>query len=220
MADDTSQSLSHEDAPDSFNDLIRRAREGDQQAVGALMEKWRGYLMLVANEDLDRELQGKIASSDVVQQSMLDAAANLEQFRGESENEFRAWLRQILCNDLRDVRRKNKRSARRRADREQSVDDSQGRTVLYDNQTTPGTNALLREQAAALHDAMREMPEHYRQVIQLRNWEGHSFDKIGAQVGVSADAARKLWYRAIIHLQQIMHRKFPGLQDSSILRGR
>jgi RNA polymerase sigma factor (sigma-70 family) len=69
---------------------------------------------------------------------------------------------------------------------------------------TPGSQAIAEEEAAALEAAMSRLPDDYREVIQLRNWQALAFKEIGERMGRSADATRKLWYRAILQLQQEM----------------
>jgi DNA-directed RNA polymerase specialized sigma24 family protein len=67
---------------------------------------YQSYLLLLARLQLARELQGKLDFSDLVQQTMLKAHHNREQFRGSSEPECVALLRTILANNLPDVARK------------------------------------------------------------------------------------------------------------------
>ncbi|MEZ6134265.1 MAG: hypothetical protein R3C53_05070 [Pirellulaceae bacterium] len=65
--------------------LIRQARNGDQAAMGQLVETYRNYLLLIANRNLGADLQAKVGASDVVQQSMLNAQQHIDQFVGEDE---------------------------------------------------------------------------------------------------------------------------------------
>ena len=73
------------------------------------LERYRSYLRLLAEARLDRRLRAKLDASDVVQQTMLHAHRAWRQFRGTSDGELAAWLRQILARNLlhcvRDFRR-------------------------------------------------------------------------------------------------------------------
>ncbi|HMF11160.1 MAG TPA: sigma factor, partial [Gemmataceae bacterium] len=77
--------------------LLRFARAGDDEALGLLLEMYRPYLSLLARVQLGRRLRGKAGASDVVQDAFLGAHRDFVQFRGETEHEFLAWLRQVLA---------------------------------------------------------------------------------------------------------------------------
>ncbi|MGI9516330.1 MAG: sigma-70 family RNA polymerase sigma factor [Pirellulaceae bacterium] len=204
-------------ADDRFASLIARARRGDQDAIGELMSEYRNYLLLIANAEFDPGLQGKLAPSDLVQQSLLAAQQNLAGFRGETVAEFRSWLRKILKNDLRDAQRKFRGSQRREIGREKNIDDQQQQgSDLPDRFHTPRTDALMREQARVVQLAIAELSPQYQQVLDLRNWQELPFAEIGSQMNCSEDAARKTWYRAVVRLEETIARLFPEIVSIEI----
>src|SRR5437763_1330226 len=66
-------------------------------------ERYRAYLHLLARQQMSEQLQSKCDSSDLVQQTLLQAHQNLGQFRGRTEAELKAWLRKILANTLKNT---------------------------------------------------------------------------------------------------------------------
>ena len=74
--------------------------EGGEAERGFTLERFRSYLHLLAEAQLDRRLRSKLDPSDVVQQTLLQAHQARQQFRGGSDGELAAWLRQILARTL------------------------------------------------------------------------------------------------------------------------
>ncbi len=71
--------------------------EGEFTALG--VERFRSYLLLLARAELSPRLAVKLDPSDVVQQTLLQAWRNIGQFRGGTDDELAAWLRQNPCPD-------------------------------------------------------------------------------------------------------------------------
>src|SRR5689334_12945127 len=84
----------------SCEHLLARARAGDEGALGALVERFSPYLSLLAQLEIGRRLRGKADPTDAVQDAFLEAARQFARFRGGSEPELAAWLRQILATSL------------------------------------------------------------------------------------------------------------------------
>src|SRR6266702_6059099 len=82
------------------NDLLEKARINPQEGLGALLEKHRSYLSLLARVQIGRRLQGKADSADLVQETFLEAHRHFPLFQGQTAAEFVHWLRQILAGRL------------------------------------------------------------------------------------------------------------------------
>lgn len=203
----------------SFETLVNQARSGDQTAIGALLERYRNYLLFIANHDVDKHLQAKMGASDAVQESILHAQANFNRFQGDSEFEWKSWLKAILANDIRKGNRQF-RTHKRDANREINIQEQSavGRG-LVDNQLTPSSEAIAREKSKALAAAMDELSEIQRHVIQLRNFERRTFADIGEQIQRSEDASRKLWARSIEALKNSMKSLTPELMPEFRIEG-
>src|SRR5262245_30629422 len=107
-----------------------------------VLERFRDYLLLIARLQTNPRWQAKMDVSGVVQQTLLEAAQSLEQFRGRSEAEVLAWLRRALGHNLADEFRKlsaGKRAAVNERSLNDSLDQSGSRLegLLPADQSTP-----------------------------------------------------------------------------------
>src|SRR5262249_30323652 len=87
------------------------------------LEAFRAYLRLLARLQVDPRLRRQLDPSDLVQQTMLTAYRSLAQFRGRSDGELAAWLRQILAHQMTHAVRDLTR-LRRDVNRERSLEDA------------------------------------------------------------------------------------------------
>ena len=192
---------------DDVGGWIEAARAGDRGALEQLIQHIRGYLLLVANQELSPALQRKVGPSDVVQETFVQLQKNLDQFRGSTEPELLAWVRRILLNGIHDVQRRYQADMRD-VGREQplSGDSVLGMLPANPQAQTPGPSvaAMENETAEALQRAIQRLPDEYRDVLRLRTWDRLSFTEVGTRMHRSADAARMLWARAVQRLQEEM----------------
>src|SRR6476620_385972 len=87
--------MSNAPPPDN-TELVRIARAGDGDALGQLLARYGNYLGLLARVQVGRRLQGKIDPADLVQETFLEAHRHFAVFRGQSEPEVAAGLRQNM----------------------------------------------------------------------------------------------------------------------------
>ena len=103
--------------------LLQEARRGNTEALGQILQLYRNYLTILATTQLDRRLRRRVNPSDLVQDAMLAAHGDFSKFRGCSERELLAWLRQILINCLHHVIETHLRAKMRDMRREISVEE-------------------------------------------------------------------------------------------------
>src|SRR6476659_11308931 len=81
----------------NLQELLEKAKRHDGEALGTLVEMYRGYLTLLARTQIGRRLQGKADAADLVQETFLQVHQHIAGFRGTSQTEFLVWLRRILA---------------------------------------------------------------------------------------------------------------------------
>ena len=186
---------------DRWGALIEAARQGDPEALGQALETFRDYLLLVANEELEPDLRAKLGGSDLVQETFLGAQRDLVSFRGQSAMEWRLWLRGILVHIMSNHRRQYRLTAKRRVDREVSLANTPRCDWPADN-PSPSTNLVAAEVEAAILAALDCLAEHHRNVVLWHHRERLPFEEVGRRLGISAEAARKHWERALKALRK------------------
>jgi RNA polymerase sigma-70 factor (ECF subfamily) len=192
-----------------FQNLITQAILGNTAARNTLFQQLRPYLLIVAINELDEQLHAKLGPSDIVQQSMMRAVQELPQYRGSTDAEFKGWLRQILINEARLARRVFA-TEKRDVQRERGLDNlstSDRSLEPRDIGLTPATRALAEEQSAAVQRLIAQLPENHQIVIRLRNWEDLTFEEIAKRMGMSVSGVAKIWYRALVGIQQLYLRE-------------
>lgn len=166
----------------------------------------RSYLRLLAGLQLDPRLQAKLDPSDLVQQTLLQAYQALDQFRGTSEAELAAWLRQILARTLanatRDLHRARRDVARERS-LEAAIEASSARLEawLAAGQPSPGEQAGRNEQLARLAEALAELPQAQRQALELHYLRGWTVAEVAGELGRSTTAVVGLVHRGLKQLR-------------------
>jgi RNA polymerase sigma-70 factor (ECF subfamily) len=190
--------------------LLRAARAGDPDALGPLLDRYRGYLTLLARVQIGRQLQGKVDPADLVQETFLDAHRNFAGFRGDSEPTFAAWLRGILAGHLAHLLRRYFDTRSRDVHLEEAlVREMESSSSLLDRGLTaadssPSDRVSRREQALLLADALEQLPADYREVIVLRQIEELPFAEVARRMGRSKDSVQKLWVRGLDRLRLVL----------------
>ncbi len=178
---------------------IGEAQQGDHEALGRLLDHCRYYLLLMANKKLAPELWAKVAPSDLVQESLMEAGRIFPRFHGSSEEHLLALLRGILRNIVANAHRRYM-TEKRLVTNEIPLAEVPQVEMPQAPGESPSEQAQAREQDEQLEVALQRLPEHYRQVLRLYMTDRLTFVQIAAKLGSSADAVRKLWKRAIEEL--------------------
>jgi RNA polymerase sigma-70 factor (ECF subfamily) len=190
------------DPPPPFA-LLAAARGGSRDALGELLESYRRYLYRVARDQLDPRLLPKGDQSDLVQETFREAQQAFNQFRGTSEEEFLVWIRQILLHRVNRFTR-HYRGTQKRSSAREIVLDPNDSAAYPAHQPTPSTEAAANDQYEAVQEVLARLPNDYQAVIRMKYVDGMSFEDIGRAIGRSAEAARKVWMRAVERLRDEM----------------
>ncbi len=173
------------------------------------LERYRHYLELLARLHLPPRLRGKVGPSDIVQETLLKAVENLDQYRGQSEAELAGWLRRILTNSLADVVRAlegAKRDIARERSLEASLAQSSARleALLQARPASPSDQVLRHEQLLRLATALAELPEDQRQALEMHYLQGCTVATVAEHMQRTERSVAGLVRRGLQRLRGLM----------------
>ena len=196
----------------TVTDLLARARKGDDRAANELFARCRNYLAVVARAQVESWLRAKADASDIVQETLVEANRDLLQFRGTTEGEWLAWLRQILSRNAADFVRRYRGTDKRQQRLEVPLAPPPDRSTLAasleprDTGETPTQEIMRLEREIQIADAITRLEPDHQEVIVLRNLERLPFDEVAQRMNRSRPAAQMLWMRAVKKLHEEMSR--------------
>src|SRR5213080_1277057 len=108
------------DLPET-QELLARAREGEQSAVERLLTTHREPLRRLIDMRLDPALAARVDASDIVQDVLLEAHRRLSDYLRDPRMPFHLWLRHIAKDHVIDAHRRHRLAKRRTVDRERAI---------------------------------------------------------------------------------------------------
>ncbi|HET6932161.1 MAG TPA: sigma-70 family RNA polymerase sigma factor [Candidatus Acidoferrum sp.] len=172
--------------------LVRAAQRGDRPAFGLLYARYsrmvHGILLArVPFSDVD----------DLVQDVFLQALPRLNTLRDVSR--FPGWLASIARNRATDFHRRTK-----------PTDEFDEESASVQTGTlTPTANHVSHAsaEAHAVLDAIRSLPDTYREPLILRLVEGMTGPEIAARTGLTHGSVRVTLHRGMQQLREILGRR-------------
>jgi RNA polymerase sigma-70 factor (ECF subfamily) len=172
-------------------ELVIRGREGDRQAVEALLQRCVPYIRRFAHGRLPAAARGALDTSDLVQEIVLHVLRRLDVFVPRHVGAMQAYLRQSVINRIRDEVRK---IGRHPAPAELPDD-------LVSDLESPHEQAVMNEAVERYHAALMRVSARDRELIVARIELQWSHAEIAKHLGLqTADAARMAVGRALRRL--------------------
>jgi RNA polymerase sigma-70 factor (ECF subfamily) len=192
----------------SFEELLSRARNGTPGAMDELLTRYQGQLHGYAHRLAASQPDGA-RPSDFIQNMALRAMVRWETFRGATEAEWVAWLRQILQREVLMVARRAGR-LKRRSGPPVGLDEPEAQNVR-DSGLTPSKVASQLEDWHKVLSGLHELPETQKEAIKLCYLEELPVAEAARALQRSEAAVASLLQRGLRALrEQIMGQPTPG----------
>lgn len=186
---------------ESSVELIRRAQQGDDEALNQLLARYLPRLRRWASGRLPQRVRELSDTNDLVQEALLGTVRHLRAFEDRGEGALQAYLRRAVMNRIVDeVRRVERRPVRDTLD---SLHPDAARSPL---ELAIGAQAIGRYEKA-----LAALTETERHAVVARIELGYSYDEIAAIVNKpTGGAARLTIIRALAKLARLMAADGPG----------
>lgn len=188
---------------------LERWHQGDENAVRELVERDAPWVLDHVRRRLGAGLRKRVDSVDVVQEAMLEVLRYAPRFVAPDQARFRGLMVRIVENVLREQHRFF--HARRRAMSREADGATAAALQLSDSGASPSGAAVAREDQRWLRLGLELLGPEDRKIIVLRQWDEMPFDEVGRSLGVTEDAARMRFRRALARLA----RKVKSLRDGT-----
>jgi RNA polymerase sigma-70 factor, ECF subfamily len=161
---------------------------------------------------LDRRLAPRLDPSDVVQETLADAARRLPDYLRDRPMALYPWLFRLAADRLARTHRDHVTSRVRGVGREERIDGpSPDDSVaprwgdrLAAEETTPGHRLVREEKRQLLASAVERMDEGDREILGLRYIDRLAFDEIAAVLEIGLGAAKMRHLRALERLRHLL----------------
>jgi RNA polymerase sigma-70 factor (ECF subfamily) len=196
--------------------LLGRVASGDTTARGELLQWHRDRLRRIVAVRADPRLAARVDPSDVVQETLAEAAARLDEYLRCRPLPFYPWLRGIAQTRLAALYRRHVQAGRRSVTREERAVGLPDQSALelaerlFAPHPSPSAGLHREETRARMRAAVAALPERDREVLVLRHLEGLSAAEAGGILGLTAGAVRVRHLRALHRLRELLG---PGFRE-------
>jgi len=207
-------------SPDPLEDLLRRARAGDDPALAALFTRYGERLRRMIHLRLDRRLTGRVDASDVLQDVYLEVRHRMATGGAGPNLPFFLWLRLVTGQKLIDLHRRHLGTQMRDAGMEISLhrgampaaSSASLAAQLLGTMTSASQAAVRAEHRLIVQEALNGLDPMDREILVLRHFEHLSNDEAALALGLKRSTTSQRYVRALMRLKGVLS-TIPGLRE-------
>lgn len=170
-------------------ELIEDAINGNEDAFGIIMERYKYSLYGL----IFKMVRNHEETQDLVQEAFIKSYNALESFN--KQYSFSTWLFKIASNNCIDHLRK-RRLPTTSIDAPIQTDDGSISQDLPDNSYSPEKDSLRDELFSSVNSIIEELPDKYKEVINLRHKEDKSYEEIAQALDIPIGTVKARIFRA------------------------
>jgi len=209
------------DGSDDLLQLLQSAADGNQPALGELLDQYRTRLRHMVRLRMDRRVRARVDASDVIQDTFAEASRRLNDYMKNPSVTFFVWLRYLAAQQLQMQHRHHLGVQARDARREVALFGGglpEAKSAVLAAQllarlTSPSTAAARAEMKVNLLAALDAMDPIDREILALRHFEQLSNSETAQVLNISTTAACNRYVRALERFRPILA-ALPGVAES------
>ncbi|MFT4541600.1 MAG: RNA polymerase sigma-70 factor (ECF subfamily) [Planctomycetota bacterium] len=178
--------------------LVEQTLAGDPTAFQMLVERYQKRLFALVRH----YTQSAAEVEDIVQETFLKAYSRLSSFQQNSS--FYTWIYRIAVNTILDLLKRRGRSP------VQNVEDPEGAAGQVEREVArPESRLEVEEISEITHAVLAEIPEIFRSVLILREFDDRAYQEIADMLGISIGTVESRLFRARGRFKQKLTQMYP-----------
>jgi len=186
---------------DEDDALVALVLGGDSRAFQALVERHQQRIFALV-----RHYASAADVEDIVQETFLKAFRRLDSFQRQSS--FSTWIYRIAVNSALDYLKRRGRSP------VQVAEDPEADVTPAARVLAPDARLQREEIAAVTHDVLASMPEIFRTVLVMREFEGRAYQDMADLLGLSIGTVESRLFRARARFRDLLIQRHPEFAAS------
>jgi RNA polymerase sigma-70 factor (ECF subfamily) len=185
--------------------LVSEVLAGNQLSFQLLVERYQARVFQVARH----YVRDAAEVEDIAQETFLKAYRSLGSFQQQSA--FSTWLARIAINTALDTLKRRGRSPVRTVEDPEATPARPGRAV-----SAPDAGMRSEEVARVTRAVLEELPEIFRTVLVLREFDGLSYQEMADVIGISIGTVESRLFRARARFKARLLEKHPEFAEEEL----
>jgi RNA polymerase sigma-70 factor (ECF subfamily) len=185
--------------------LVAECLAGNQLSFQLLVERYQSRMFALARN----YTKSPVEAEDIVQDTFLKAYSRLASFQQQSS--FYTWLCRIAINTALDFIKRHGRNPVQAVEDPEAVPGGGGAARSL---AGPGADMEREEIARITHSVLEELPEIFRTVLVLREFEELPYQEIADVLGISIGTVESRLFRARARFRDKLLQRYPEFGEA------